>query len=70
MHAHRGFLLPIFQEEVVKEFLIWWLHDATFGEYLVIAWLLYWMLTVLAVVAYIAFWHLREWFETHHRSRK
>ena len=54
----------------MKEFLIWWLRDATFGEYLTIAWLMDCMIVILACLSYAIFYHLREWFETRHGRKK
>ena len=54
----------------MKEFLIWWFRDATFGEYFAIAWLMDCMIVTLACLAYAAFCCLREWFEIRPRCRK
>ena len=54
--------MPILQEEAMKNFLIWWLHDSTFREWFAVQWLLSITIVLLFIFGYVIFWHLREWF--------
>lgn len=54
----------------MKCFLLWWLHEASFGEYLVFAWGMYSTVIALLASAFALFFLLREWFETRPRRWK
>ena len=54
----------------MKAFLIWWLHDSSWGEWFVIEWLLSIAVVLFSTLGYVTFRFLLEWFEVRPHRKK